>query len=146
MKVELKIEPQLEEPYAEIHAPELTPQIEDAAKLLGAGGARPLAGTKDKRIYVLEPKSVVCFFSDGAAVHARTAGGVYTLRLRLFELEERFAASGFVRVSNSAIVNAAQIASIELHFNGTLCIRLKDGTEEYASRRYVSRIKAYLGL
>lgn len=146
MKVEVKLEPGLQEPYAQIHTAEITEQIQEALKILGSGKSRILMGYKDKKIYILNPQDVVVFYCEGQNVYARTASDKFTVKVRLYELEEQLAGKPFVRISSSAVANVDCIDSFEMNFNGTMRVQFKDGSFEYASRRYVAKIKKYFGL
>lgn len=143
--MEIKLEPGLTEPYAQIYTAEITPQIQETLKILGSGQSRILTGYKDKKIYILNPQDILCFFCEGQNVFARTSTDKFTIKVRLYELEERLTAP-FVRISSSAIANADCIDSLEMNFNGTMRVQFKDGSFEYASRRYVVRLKNYFGL
>ena len=77
---------------------------------------------------------------------AYTDQGCYTLRLRLYEAEERLNKKTFVRISNSEIVNLRKIKNFDFSITGTICIRLTDGSTSYVSRRYVQKIKKILGV
>ena len=57
-----------------------------------------------------------------------------------------FAGTAFVRASNSCIVNIEKIDNLELSYSGTIEINFKNGEKEFVSRRYVPRIKNYLGI
>jgi DNA-binding LytR/AlgR family response regulator len=146
MKVEIKLEPGLTEPYAQIHTAEITEQIQETLKVLGSGQNKVLTGYKDKKIYVLNPQDIICFFCEGQNVFARTSTDKFTVKIRLYELEEQLTGTPFVRISSSAIANADCIDCLEMNFNGTMRVQFKDGSFEYASRRYVIKIKKYLGL
>ena len=76
----------------------------------------------------------------------QTAEKIYTVRLRLYELEERLDPHTFVRISNSEILNLKKITAMDLSLTGTIRITLEDGTSTYVSRRYVKKIKDALGL
>ena len=79
-------------------------------------------------------------------VFAVTAKGEYSLRMRLYEAEERFRGSSFVRISNSEMINLKTVRSFDLSLAGTICVSLKNWEKAYVSRRYVSRIKEALGM
>ena len=64
----------------------------------------------------------------------------------LYEAEERFRGSSFVRISNSEMINLKTVRSFDLSLAGTICVSLKNGETAYVSRRYVSRIKEALGM
>lgn len=66
--------------------------------------------------------------------------------MRLYELEERLDSAKFIRISHSEIVNLKMVKHFDLSLSGTICVALLDGTELYASRRYVSKLKQVLGV
>ncbi|MFT9057341.1 MAG: LytTR family DNA-binding domain-containing protein [Ethanoligenens sp.] len=146
MKVEFKLEPELDDPYAEIHAAELTRTIEEAMRLLVGSPGKAFVGVLDKKSYLLDPKQIICFFCEGQYVYARTAEGRFSVRERIYEIEKQLVSSSFLRISSSAIANVDKIESLEMSLNGTMRIAFKDGTSEYSSRRYVAKIKGFLGL
>ena len=76
----------------------------------------------------------------------QTAEGVYTVRHRLYELEERLDRQQFVRISHSEIVNLRQVTGLDLGLTGTIRMTLTGGVTTYVSRRYVKKIKEVLGL
>ena len=95
---------------------------------------------------MIEPQTIIRIYAASGKVFAVTEKGVYTLRLRLYELEERLNGSRFVRISNSEIINLQKVNCFDLSFTGTICVKLSDGATTYVSRRYVSKIKKILGI
>lgn len=77
---------------------------------------------------------------------ARSGNREYRLKNRLFELEEQLTGTTFVRISNSEIANFSKVASMDMGLSGTITLRFKNGETTYVSRRYVEKIKQYLGL
>ena len=73
-------------------------------------------------------------------------GRAYTVRLRLYELEERLDRRTFIRVSHSEIVNWERVTALDLSLTGTIRVTLEGGTATYVSRRYVKKIKEVLGI
>lgn len=90
--------------------------------------------------------SVISFYSEGQRVLARTTENTYTVRRRLYELEEELAGRDFVRISNSEIVNIRKIQKLDTGISGTIHMYLYGGIETYVSRRYVSKIRKFLGI
>ena len=74
----------------------------------------------------------------------QTAEEVYTVRLRLYELEERLEPSRFVRISNSEIINLDRVTSVDLSLSGSICMTLDGAVKAYVSRRYMKKIKEVL--
>lgn len=146
MKVEIKLEQGLSEPYAQIHTAEITPQIQEAVKILGSAQNKLITGCKDKKTYILNPQEIVSFYCEGQNVFAKTESDKYSVKARLYELEEQLAGTAFVRISSSAMANIDCIDCFEMNFNGTMRVQFKNGSSEYVSRRYVNKIKTYLGI
>lgn len=59
-----------------------------------------ISGSKDNKIEVIEPEDLIRIYASSGKVFAVTHKGEYTLRLRLYEIEERLAPHQFVRISN----------------------------------------------
>ena len=95
----------------------------------------------------LDPGEVLRFYGEDKEVRAQALGGaVYTVCLRLYELEERLDRRTFVRVSHSEIVNWKRVTALDLSLSGTIRVTLEGGVVTYVSRRYVKKIKEVLGI
>ena len=70
----------------------------------------------------------------------------YVLHLRLYEVEERLKNKGFVRISNTEIINIKKAKKFDLSSVGTICVSLTNGNISFVSRRYVTKIKKTLGI
>lgn len=93
------------------------------------------------------PGDVLRFYAQDKGVFAQTADGVFTVRQRLYELEESLDPHVFVRVSHGEIVNLRQVTALDLSLSGTIKMTLSGGAAvSYASRRYVKKIKQALNL
>ena len=95
---------------------------------------------------MLEQAELIRIYANTGKVFAVTEKGEYTLRLRLYEIEERLNTHQFVRISNSEIINLKKVNNFDLSLTGTICVRMSNGTTTYVSRRYVSKIKKILGI
>ena len=95
--------------------------------------------------YKLVEDDFIKIYSLKGRVSAATEKGEYSLRMRLYEIEEKLCSGNFVRISNSEIINLKKVKNFDLSFTGTILVRLSDGTTAYVSRRYVSKIKKILG-
>lgn len=146
MKIEVKIDPAYQEPSVVILTDAMTEEINDILKKLSESAPQVLSGIRAGSLEVLEQENLIRAYANQGKVFAVTESGVYQLRLRLYELEERLDKARFVRISNSEIVNLKKVRSFDLGLTGTICVRLADGTVTYVSRRYVSKIKHILGV
>lgn len=146
MQVEIKIDPTSKEPRCIIMTAEMTQDIQNLVKKLSQDGPQIITGCKEERIEVLEPGDLIRIYAGNGKVFAVTAKGEYTLRQRLYEIEQRLNGNPFVRISNSEIINLKKVQNFDLSFTGTICVKLSNGTTTFVSRRYVGKIKKILGL
>lgn len=146
MKIEMDIDQKYEELTLIIHAPALTDEINELISTLKPSKNTTLAGMIDQKIYVIDPKDILLFYSEDSKVLADTQESTYELKQKLYELEETFQHQGFVRISKSAIANVKKIKSIELYFNGSLMVKFPNSRQEIISRRYVNQVKSFIGL
>ncbi len=148
MKLNIKIDTSVEEPEALIITPRMSEEVNKIVDYIGKLNEEPtvISGVKDDKVEILEQGEFIRAYAEGGKVFVRTEKGLYQVRLRLYELEERLDGSIFVRISNSEIVNLKKVKSIDLSFIGTICMEMSDGEVSYVSRRYVSKIKKILGL
>ncbi len=146
MKVEIKIDSSYTEPQIVILTASMTEDVNNILRKLSEDIPQIISGSKDEKFEVLEQADLIRIYANAGKVFAVTGKGEYTLRLRLYELEERLESGQFVRISNSEIINLKKVDHFDLSFTGTICVKLSNGTTTYVSRRYVSKIKKILGI
>ena len=148
MKLNIKIDTNVSEPEALIVTPKMNEEVSKIVDFIENlnGMTTVISGTKDDKVEILEQDSLIRLYAEGGKIFAVTENGLYQLRLRLYELEERLDAGRFVRISNSEIVTLKKVRSIDLSFAGTICMEMSNRQVSYVSRRYVSKIKKILGL
>lgn len=146
MQVEIKIDPSQPEPKVVITAASMTEEVNRIVRRLSDEIPQVISGTRDGKLEVLEPEVLIRIYAASGKVFAVTGKGEYTLRLRLYELEERLSPHQFVRISNSEIIHLKKVVNFDLSFAGTIYVKLSNGTVTYVSRRYVSKIKKILGI
>lgn len=146
MQVEIKIDDSCTEPRILILTNSITEEINNLVKKLSANVPQMIFGNKDEKIKLLEPSALIRVYANAGKVFAVTNTGEYTLRLRLYEIEERLDPHSFVRISHSEIINLKQVKNFDLNFTGTIRVKLSNETATYVSRRYVPKIKKILGM
>ena len=72
--------------------------------------------------------------------------GRFLLRARLGELEERWAAHGFLRVHRGFVVNLRRAVEVRPRLNGTAVLVMADGTEVPIARRQVGELRRKLSV
>lgn len=105
-----------------------------------------LTGYVDDKIVKLLPKDVFYFESVDNRVYAYAGKGVYEVHKKLYEIEEEYANTDFLRISKSAIVNVAKIAYIRPLLNGRFEAKLKNEEKIIINRQYVMELKKKLGI
>lgn len=146
MQIEIKIDKNCIEPKIVILAQSMSEDVKRIVELLSAETPQLLAGFRNDQLEILDPAKVLRLYAQQGKVIAVTENGEFTLRQRLYELEEKLEKDGFIRISNSEIINLKKAKNFDLSLAGSICVRLSDGTITYVSRRYVSKIKQLLGI
>ncbi len=145
MQLEVKIDSACTEPKVVILTASMTEEVNRILSRLSDQAPQMITGSRDDRFEVIEQADLIRIYASAGKVFAVTHKGEYTLRLRLYEIEERLPHQ-FVRISNSEIINLKKVDSFDLSLTGTICVKLADGTVTYVSRRYVSKLKKLLGI
>ena len=141
MQIEIKIDRSYKEPRIIVLTDSLTEEVSHILKKLSEDVPQIISGNKNEKI-----EELIRIYANTGKVFAVTEKGEYTLRLRLYEIEERLNTHQFVRISNSEIINLKKVNNFDLSLTGTICVRMSNGTTTYVSRRYVSKIKKILGI
>lgn len=146
MKIEVKIESTYTEPKVIILTDRMTDEVDEIVRKLSEDIPQMIAGFQDDLLKVLDQQEIFHIYARNGKVFAGTSSGEYSLRTRLYELEERLDKNNFVRISNSEIINLRKVKAFDLNLAGTILVSLLNGKVTYVSRRYVSKIKQVLGI
>ena len=118
MQIEIKLDENCKEPKIIVVTNKMTDEINEIMKRLSDEQPKMIAGFKDDIVEVLEPFDIYRIFAAAGKVFAETNHGEYTLRLRLYEMEQRLDSNFFVRISNSDIINLRKVK-----WDGYLCFK-----------------------
>lgn len=141
MKINFFIDKIFKEPEIRICGSELTEELKSAAEDISAALGGSIAAYDGAAAEILRTGAIVTVYSEGKRVIARTAEKTYDLKMRLYEAEVILEKHGFVRISNSEMVNMRKIIRLDTSISGTIHIYLNGGIESYVSRRYIKKIK-----
>lgn len=148
MKVEIKanILKDLKNICITIDAPELTEEVQNIIDYISNISKKQsqIIADKDNKIYILELKDVICFFSKDKYNYVRSVNGIYRIKMKLYELEEVLDKNDFIKISNSCIVNINQVECFDISILGTIVVKLKDDTKENVSKRNIKKVKQML--
>lgn len=146
MEIEIKVDNSCKEPKIIVMTNEVTEEINNLVKRISQVAPQMMIGFREGGAEIIEQEKISRIYAENGKVFAIADGNTYTLRLRLYELEERLNKNYFVRISNSEIINLKKVKNFDLRLTGTICVKLDDDTVTYVSRRFVTKIKQILGI
>lgn len=146
MKVEIDINKKYKGTNVVIQSPELNQDVTDIVTKLENRKTATISGNLNEKIYILNPENIYLFYSMRGKVLADTKESSFEIKQKLYEVEENLVGSSFIRISKSAIVNIYKIKNIEISFNGSLVVKFDNGHDEVISRRFVGKVKEFIGL
>ena len=112
MKVEIKVLPELKEPYAVIYAGDITSEIRRAAALLEKETPDVIPVRENDSIIVLRPDEIYMIRAENERTAVYTKAKRYDGGKRLYEFEE-ILGKGFMRISKGALANLSCIDHVE---------------------------------
>lgn len=109
-------------------------------------GRNRITAFYENEIVQLDSKDVYYFESVDNKVYACCEKKVFEIKQKLYELEEIYKQTNFVRISKSMIVNISKVSKIVPMFNGRLEGVLCNGEKVIITRQYVANLKKKLGI
>lgn len=109
-------------------------------------GRNRITAFYENEIVQLDSKEVYYFESVDNKVYACCEKKVFEIKQKLYELEEIYKQTDFVRISKSMIVNISKVSKIVPMFNGRLEGVLCNGEKVIITRQYVTNLKKKLGI
>lgn len=99
---------------------------------------------KENEEYFFSLDDVLFFETSGDKVYAHTADDAYSIKYRLYELEEILPRQ-FIRISKSGILNIKHIYSIQRNLTASSLIRFRGSHQQvYVSRGYFKNLQQRL--
>ncbi len=146
MDIEIKIDENYKEMKIMILTAQITEEVNEIMRKIADVPMRAVAGYIDDTLVLIEQEDILRVFASEQRVFVQTSEGEYTVKLRLYELEERLDKNVFVRISKSEIINLKKVKRFDLSFSGTICVEMEGNIITYVSRRYISALKKILGI
>ena len=112
-------------------------------KLSGRETAKLTVLDKSNCSCVIGEEEIILVSADGKNVRITATGGMYCAKQSLQSMEKRLSRK-FLRVSRFELINLSMVRKYDFTVGGTLRIEFEDGTETWASRRYIPLIKRRL--
>ncbi|MBR0600365.1 LytTR family DNA-binding domain-containing protein [Sinanaerobacter chloroacetimidivorans] len=101
-------------------------------------------GYENSNIHRINPMNIYYFEAVDNKVFIYCKEKVYESKLKLYEIEEVFSNSDFLRVAKSVILNIKKITYLSPAFSGRFEATLDNGEKTIISRQYVSDLKKKL--
>lgn len=95
---------------------------------------------KEKNLVKLKIKDVLYFEAVGELVFAYTEGGVFEVKMRLYQVEELLEPHQILRASKSFLINLYRISAVTPALNGRLIATMDNGEKVMISRQYAKII------
>ena len=146
MKVEVNIDKNCKETNIIIHTQDINDKIIKLIENLQNKEMEELNGFKNDEMYLLNQNNIETIYTEDGKVFARENENKYLIKKRLYELEEILNPDKFVKISNSEIVNMKKVQKMNFKFSGTIILYFTNEEKTYVSRRYLKKIKEYLGI
>lgn len=122
------------------------PDLRKLLQEIRPGAPARLAAHKNKRIVLVQRRSVIWVGIEDRLVFLHTATARLLIDRTIGELEEMLKPAGFVRVNRSELVNLEHVREMTPWTSGTWRITLTSGAELSVSRERVRHLKAVVGL
>ena len=101
-----------------------------------------LTGYKQTReMESVRVEDILYFETVDGRVFAYTVDGVYEIKGRLYQVEEKVSRRNICRASKTMLVNVEHITSVRTALNGRLYARMENGEEILITRRYAKEIE-----
>lgn len=144
MKIKYDIQEKYEEIEIHLCSRERSAELLEVRSLLENILGTRIKVHRNQEHKTLTPAEIVRIYSQNKRVYVRTKDECYEVNDRIYVLEEQLQDRGFVRISNSELVNVRQIEKMDMSYAGTIKMHLKNGDETYVSRRFMKQIKEVL--
>lgn len=143
MKLKLEMAPEMKETEVVIKCANIDSDILRLQQVIDEfmHGKNSFVFFKEDTEFYFSVEEVLFFETEGNKVNAHTADDVYTVKYKLFELEELLPGH-FVRISKSGIVNADKIYSIQRNITAASAIEFQGSHKQvFVSRSYYKVLK-----
>ena len=143
MKLKLEMMPEMEETEVVIKCANIDSDILRLQQVIDEfmHGKNSFVFFKEDTEFYFSVEEVLFFETEGNKVTAHTSDDVYTVKYKLFELEELLPGH-FVRISKSGIVNADKIYSIQRNITAASAIEFQGSHKQvFVSRSYYKILK-----
>lgn len=145
MKISINIDTSMQDTEIQISCNQLTPEIEKILATLRILNQQ-LMVTKNEETHLLDVLKIIYIEAVDRKTFVYTKEEYYESKLKLYEMEERLIACGFVRISKSNLVQLRMIKSLKNDLDRKIRLTLENGEQIMVSRQYAEELKRRLGV
>lgn len=129
-----------------LQAPELNEEVQNILNNLTTicEDKNIIVGSKDNEIFLLKIKDIIYFFSDEKYNYAKTKEGVFKVKDKMYELEEKYTRNRFIRISSAFIININKTKSFDVSKIGSIVAKMEDGKNILVSKRRIREVREFL--
>lgn len=146
MNIEVKIDKHYTTPQLVVITDKITNEVSALVDKISNITQKTLPTYKDQKLYILNQNEIESIYSENGKVYVRCSNEIYSTKNRLYEIENLLDNNSFIRIYNSEIINFDKVKNIDFKIIGTLVFNFKSGNKSYSSRRYIPKIKKFLGI
>lgn len=146
MKIKIEIDENLTEEEIVIRGSTLTEEMAAVQRAVADVLARKQTLTfyKNETEYYIPLDEILFFETDDGGISAHAAVDVYTVKYKLYELEQVLPRN-FIRVSKSTILNVSKVYSVERNLTASSIVQFAGSHKQvYVSRYYYKSLKISL--
>ena len=107
---------------------------------------KKIIGISQGETFCLDQNDILYFEAIDRKTFCYTKEDVFDVGMRLYEIEEKYEDTSFLRISKSFIVNLNRVKSVKPEFDGKMLATMDNGEKIYISRQYVSLFKKKIGI
>ena len=141
MRVTEKLVNNLEEEGVILQYIRLTKDFEEIKEYVQHKGDALTGYMQNKERVSVRVEDILYFETVDGRVFAYTVDGVYEIKGRLYQVEERVSRRTICRASKTMLVNVEHITSVRTALNGRLYARMENGEEILITRRYAKEVE-----
>ncbi len=143
MNIRIDLSPEVKDTEVVIRCNKIDDEILKLQNLIFSGNKEKarIVFYKDETEFYLPVEDVLFFETSGAEVWAHTANDEFTVKYKLYELEDMLPGS-YMRISKSAILNTAKVYSITRNLTAASMVEFyKTDKTVFVSRSYYKELR-----
>lgn len=145
MKIKIEQDAVYKETEIDIRCRSIDDQVQQIIDIANRS-TKTIAVKADGASKMIKTQSVYYFESVDEKSFAYCKENVYSLDMKLYEIEQMLEGSSFIRISKACILNIDVLDSVKVLMNGKMEALLQNGEKLVINRHYVPGFKKKFGM